>query len=270
MHLFYRGRPGGQRVRDGPKRQRRVQGGARLRFPRLHETPQRGAPKIGDVREPLPGGGRPAAPAVVLQRPGERLQHDPLRPPGPGIGVRRRGRITRVPFRRSGAQSGKQFFRHPAGHPALVSPGFVQPQRNGGRSEFRGCRRRQRLRVPDAVQQRHDPLELGQRVPRVLRVADPVQAIGMPHRLRVGPRRLDAHPVQGGDQAPEDGEAAERGQDVSKVRTRNVGEPALGEEDGSRPGRRPLRVPEGALDEPGGVHGIAPGGALDVSGRILG
>ena len=145
----------------------------------------------------------------------------------------------------------------------------MQANRNGGSRQVGGSRLRQRSHVPHAVQQGKGALELRQGVPRVRRFHHSVQARRVEHRGRVGPRRLDAHPVEGGDEALESGEAAERGQHVAQTAGFHVGEPSLGEEEGRHAGGGPRGLPEHPLGEPGRLDGIAAGGALDIPAGVL-
>ena len=174
-----------------------------------------------------------------------------------------------TPFRRVGAECGKQLAGYPAAHPAFVTPGLVQANRGGRCGQVGGSLLGQRSSVPHAVQQGKGALELRHCVPRVHRFHHPVQTRRVEHRSRVGPRRLDAHPVERGHQTLEEGEAAESDQHMAKIAGFHVGEPPLGEKEGRHSGGGPGRLPEHPLGEPGRLDGIAAGGALDIPAGVL-
>ena len=269
LYLFDGLRTAGKGVRDRPEVERGFQRRAGLRFPNLEETRQRGAAKIRDVSEPLPGGGLALTLSVVFQGARERLQHDPLSWCGSGVHVHACRRIIGDTSRGTGSQCGKQLPGEPGGHPPLVSSILVEADRRRGCHQVGGGRRRQRSHPAHTVQQRNNPLELRHRIAGAVGIAHSVQARRVAYGRCVRPRRFDTHPVEGGHQAPEEREAAEGDQDVPEIGALEVGKAALGEEEGRRAGGDPIGIVEDVLDKPGSVDGFAPLDVADLPRGIL-
>ena len=151
LYLFDGLQSAGEGVCDRPEVERGVQRRTGQRLSNPEETRQRGAAKIRDVSEPLPGSGLALTPSVVFQGARERLQHEPLSC-GSGVHVHACRRITGDISRGTGSQCGEQLPGEPGGHPPLVSSILVEADRRRGCHQVGGGHRRQRSHPARAVQ----------------------------------------------------------------------------------------------------------------------